>query len=189
MHKLLHHFLKRTFLFVIYSLGGPKQLNSLLSTCFRLPSKIFSNALPKYQNYSKEWSDFYHKIDFAHDPLSLRSSENSQPAVSTTWAFPEAAETHRSFENHYSVFLSLQFKTFSFSAENVLTIPAFSFSFTACIDIFLTLCSLCILFSTCRAIKPTLDSAVEFSHALIPQKKELEYKRHFTEVLTVVICD
>lgn len=99
-------------------------------------------------------------MDFAHDPLSLRCSENSKPAVSTTRVFPEAAETHRRFENHYSVFLCLQLKTFSFPAENVLTIPAFSFSVTACIDIFLTQCSLCILFSIYRAIKPALDSAV-----------------------------
>lgn len=76
-----------------------------------------------------------------------------------------------------------------FSAEIVLTVPAFSFAFTVCIDTFLTLCSLCILFSICHAIKPTLDSAMKCSHALILEKKELGYKRHFMKVLAVAICD
>lgn len=77
----------------------------------------------------------------------------------------------------------------TFSAENVLTIPAFSFAFTVCIDIFLPQCSLWIPFSICLAIKPTLDSAVKCFYALILEKKGLGYKRHCMKVLTVAICD
>ncbi len=156
-----------------------------------MPQAAFKNIVmfvPKYLKCYTEWSDLYHKIEFANDSLRWNNFWKHWTCSQYEAGITLGSRKTLKLWNHYSVFLCLQLGTF-FSAGNVLTIPAFSFAFPVCIDIFLALCSLCILFSICHAIKPTLDSAIKCSHALIPEKKEPEYKRHFMMVLTVAICD
>lgn len=176
--------------FVIYSLGGPKQLSGLLFSCLRLPSKLSSKIFTKVfkmlhrmvRSLSQNWiCELFFEMDQVVKAVNLQSVRSGH--------YLRQQKNTEALNPPFCLSLFAAWNFFFLYAENVPTLPGFPFAFTVCIDIFLTLCSLCILFSICHAIKPMLDSAVKCSRALIRETKELEYKRHFMKVLKVAICD